>query len=582
VDTIWGPWQAAIYPSFTATNASAGPAVCVGETSTASFAFTPGCGKKTRTDLNHCTSEVQTQSWCFSSTSVSWVAKNSGGTTVASGSGSSASFVAPGAGTYTVTFTVHGSASDPNYTGDADASATVIVYGITISPSSFTTCIGASNTFTASGSPPGASYSWNPSGDVSGGGTVNRLVFTSANPAEMVTVTYGPGCTATATGLVDGVTIRPASIWQACSSNTLTASGSPAGGTYQWRDANGNPIGTDDTLTLTGTGTNIVSVGYTVTANGRTTSCSAASTGVVYRINISQPTGDPSKTNQANAYNQRIYSSDNPGVLTVPCLASSPGGDPEKLRWRIDNIGSIVGKWSPHADGDETTGKGDSSTATFSNLPSVNGAFGQKTITLSYVGLECSTQTTIQVYFAKTATNHPGGVSGTPNWYFYWSQTSANKANTTMVYSNGLDRSFYDYFNGRKIVLGNGAAGTQISAWGTPKGVDTFAWVTAHEAKHHTQSTGFWPINWDGTQDTDSDWLPNNQEATYMPGRPYVTNNPTTYPDTIGYGVDPIPDAEDIDMRSQTAPYNLDQLWTNGSANGEDWANPGKNSYPAY
>lgn len=63
-----------------------------------------------------------------------------------------------------------------------------------------------------------------------------------------------------------------------------------------------------------------------------------------------------------------------------------------------------------------------------------------------------------------------------------------------------------------------------------------------------------------------------------MPGRPYDPTKAATYPDTIGYGEDPLRDIEDICMRSQVSPYELDILWENGSANNEDWANPGKMS----
>lgn len=67
-----------------------------------------------------------------------------------------------------------------------------------------------------------------------------------------------------------------------------------------------------------------------------------------------------------------------------------------------------------------------------------------------------------------------------------------------------------------------------------------------------------------------------------MPGRPYDPTKLTTYRDAFGYnGGGPeywIKDQEDINMRSQTPPYNLDQLWVNGSANSIDWSNPGKNS----
>lgn len=67
-----------------------------------------------------------------------------------------------------------------------------------------------------------------------------------------------------------------------------------------------------------------------------------------------------------------------------------------------------------------------------------------------------------------------------------------------------------------------------------------------------------------------------------MPGRPYSATNSATYPDTIGYGANPIPDTEDINMRSQVSPYGLDDLWSTGAANTEDWSNPGKNSTVEY
>ena len=69
-----------------------------------------------------------------------------------------------------------------------------------------------------------------------------------------------------------------------------------------------------------------------------------------------------------------------------------------------------------------------------------------------------------------------------------------------------------------------------------------------------------------------------------MPGWPYDPTKVATRLDTIGYGTDPmINDVEDIAMRSQSLPgYPLDILWNNGSANDQDWANPGKNSKSVY
>jgi hypothetical protein len=200
VSTQWGPWQPASSPSFSNASATPGAAVCVGQQSTASFAYTPVCGWQTQTDLNNCTSQVQSQQWCFSSTAVSWTASTDGWST--NGSGSSATFTAPGPGTYTVAFTVQGTAQNPLSTASASASCQVTVYGVYISPSAFTTFVGASNTFVATGSPSGQSYqNWNPAGVVSGDGRTNTVVFTVGSTNQTVSVQYG-SCSQTVTGIV--------------------------------------------------------------------------------------------------------------------------------------------------------------------------------------------------------------------------------------------------------------------------------------------------------------------------------------------------------------------------------------------
>ena len=188
-----------------------------------------------------------------------------------------------------------------------------------------------------------------------------------------------------------------------------------------------------------------------------------------------------------------------------------------------------------------------------------NDAFGKKKAILLLNGRKLE-ESDYEVFFPKNATNHPGGQAGSPNWFYYWGQTSANKGNTTIKYLNAT-RSYYDYASDRTIFIANDAALSQISIWGTPKGIDCYAWTTAHEAKHHRQITNFWPTQWRAVDDTDMDWLPNDQEPIYMPGRPYSPTNPATYPDVFGYGQNPIRDCEDINMRSQNPPYSLDKLW---------------------
>jgi len=66
-----------------------------------------------------------------------------------------------------------------------------------------------------------------------------------------------------------------------------------------------------------------------------------------------------------------------------------------------------------------------------------------------------------------------------------------------------------------------------------------------------------------------------------LTGRPYNPTTKTTYKDTIGYINDnedgPIDDDEDMCMRIRYYPHGVDMLWTNGTADNDDWANPGKN-----
>jgi hypothetical protein len=226
-------------------------------------------------------------------------------------------------------------------------------------------------------------------------------------------------------------------------------------------------------------------------------------------------------------------------------------------------------------------------TGTYTGLPANNSDFGVKAAHLSG-GPGSGVFAFFEVFYLKTETNHQiaGPYLGPtpPNWYVYWGQTSAGVSGGTMYY-NGPIGSHYHFPGTNRILLGDDASKSQLAAWGSPKGIDCYAWAVRHELKHHHQLTGFWPTGWVSALDINGDMIPDAQEATYMPGRNYharpdATFPYATYPDEFGY--DPskpeINNWEDINMRSQTAPYGLDLLWTNGSADAEDWANPGKNN----
>jgi len=107
--------------------------------------------------------------------------------------------------------------------------------------------------------------------------------------------------------------------------------------------------------------------------------------------------------------NEFVFTADDPGVLEITCTAVySPGVDPTKYRWLIEDIGNLKGIWNPHLPGNKYIGIGISSTVTFTGMPVSNSGFGPKSIYLSYEGLPCADQEKIEVFFPPFATNHPG------------------------------------------------------------------------------------------------------------------------------------------------------------------------------
>ena len=309
---------------------------------------------------------------------------------------------------------------------------------------------------------------------------------------------------------------------------------------------------------------------------------------VFEEIKLITPAGDPvnAPKQSGDGQNEFVYSTANPGVLTLNLKASvNPSSILSKIKdsvsFTVDNIPGSTMQWSTqNPNGKASVNNGFlCATVTFTGLPSQNTSFGLKTARVWCDGVEQDKQN-YEVFYPKEAKNHPvcSNCQACPNWYYYWKQTPANGANTTMIYVGSGPASGYEYLDNRTIKIGDVAAGTHRVIWGAPKGIDSFAWVTRHEAKHHTQITGFWPTTWESARDANKNLIPDNMEATYMPPRNYNSPNERTYPDEVGYGDNPIRDIEDICMRSQTFPYNLDVLWNNGAADTHDWARPGKQS----
>jgi hypothetical protein len=326
------------------------------------------------------------------------------------------------------------------------------------------------------------------------------------------------------------------------------------------------------------------------------------------RVDMITPAGDPVKAPVEagpmpllipNGANEFTFDQATPGILTlklaarVQKMSGLPLAEQANFTFEVDGIGNSTLAWPGNPGGkalQPLAGEVIAATATYTGLPLNNADFGMKTVHVKHGGLIVA-GSNFEVFFPKTANNHPelGPYPGLrpPNWLYYWKQTTANKLNAPVRYiGNERSRVFVD--NLQQINIADDAAAASIKVWGSPRGIDCFAWITAHEAKHITQLIFFWPSGYNSLHDGDHDWIPNDMEQTYMPGRMYKFDKPDTFLDFIGYHnrttrLTRINDLEDICMRSQIGPsYGLDILWTNGTANASDWANPGKNSQKSY
>lgn len=183
----------------------------------------------------------------------------------------------------------------------------------------------------------------------------------------------------------------------------------------------------------------------------------------------------------------------------------------------------------------------------------------------------------------------------TPNWYFYWSQTSATMGVHTYAgggitalhagltyFSTTGDTHFNPPLNKWVALIGGTAGGgpSQIDGWNNAEGIDFFAWICRHEDRHLQDSIIFWgqhnhgynPVTGNYDNDGDGDYLPDDKEQQLgMPNHPetngYNKKMYATPMDHFHYGPG-WSDTEDYCLHYQSS-------WTNGNADSQDWSNPG-------
>jgi len=266
-----------------------------------------------------------------------------------------------------------------------------------------------------------------------------------------------------------------------------------------------------------------------------------------------------------------------------PALKDALAG---KIQWSIDSIPGAVLTWQN--GGTSSTGVGVYQTsvggkqywterAIFDKPPASNSDFGLKNCSYTVQDWGHTEQGSLKIFYSANGTNHPaGGSPVTPNWYYYYSQTSANSGTPTY---GGPDAALCGKvpFRANELKPGeqigaayiydptspsSGGSCGYFTSFRSRTGIDKFASVVRHEGRHREYFYSYWnpylPL-----LDADQDNLRDDTETNLvsMTGGHYEP----TLTDTDGDGVN---DGEDY---ASTA----EQGWTDGSADSEDWAESG-------
>jgi hypothetical protein len=337
------------------------------------------------------------------------------------------------------------------------------------------------------------------------------------------------------------------------------------------------------------------------------------------RIELITPAGDPvnSPVATGDGQNEFVFDGANPGKLTIKLKAKvTPRGLAPEIAGRcyftVGAIGNSMMEWALGNEGGQATAEGEylSATVTFSGLPEHNWHFGTKFAAVYLDGERQDTER-YEVFFPRDKNNHPGNddkpeSEKTPNWYYYWSQTSANELNGASLQhkykAGGMDgygRSYCNYEDGRwQAVIGGNIVTTQTEIrdrFGTAHfykaGIDNFAFVVRHEEQHRSDFVEFWgATDRDDIRDKDHDYLLDSWEQATLshpiwfatgPGRgqwvKYSPNFKLTFGVwdrwlyTRGFPGVGFSDAEDWALWRQDFPAENSNPYAS-----EDWAQPGK------
>lgn len=318
---------------------------------------------------------------------------------------------------------------------------------------------------------------------------------------------------------------------------------------------------------------------YTINVNGSTDDVVINVVDVKFTITVPSSNAD-----------RVVFNVASPGVLSFEIQAQPIPNTPEvrallgNVTFSIDAIGASVLTWS-NAGGVgiyDATSSSYKITATFTGLPSKNSDFGKKNIKVtSAVCGNTDPPKEIKVFYDATATNHPAGVIGDPNWFYYYKDALGGGAYTyknmpgTRSASNSaggdvsvkISDEAYDgdsYILTSVVPLTGGGMGRKASGVsGITRYFANFVGVLRHE-QHHANNEVSPPGPAKG--DTDSDWLTDIYENT-----PAINSDPMDKY-SIRNGFNPSNAFSDDEC---VAGGQIEQAGIAGADITLDWAKPG-------